>query len=46
MPHQVADYIAAGMTGFVAKPINIGELLAAMDAAIAGGPAAVGEIAR
>ncbi len=36
MSHQVAEYLAAGMTGFVAKPIKIPELLAAMTTAIDG----------
>jgi signal transduction histidine kinase/CheY-like chemotaxis protein len=34
MNHQVAEYLAAGMDGFVAKPINIAELLTAVSAAI------------
>jgi CheY-like chemotaxis protein len=33
MSHQVAEYLAAGMTGFVSKPIEGAKLLAAMDEA-------------
>jgi signal transduction histidine kinase/AmiR/NasT family two-component response regulator len=33
MSHQVAEYLAAGMTGFVPKPIEGAKLLAAMDEA-------------
>ncbi len=33
MPHHIADYRAAGMSGFVSKPINITELLGAIEAA-------------
>ncbi|MGZ6020612.1 MAG: ATP-binding protein [Phenylobacterium sp.] len=33
MPHQVQDYLAAGMNGVVAKPIQIGELFEAINAA-------------
>jgi PAS domain S-box-containing protein len=35
MAHQVADYIAAGMDGFVSKPIEVSRLFAAIDAALA-----------
>jgi signal transduction histidine kinase/CheY-like chemotaxis protein len=35
MAHQVAEYRAAGMDGFVPKPIEIGVLFAAMSAALA-----------
>jgi signal transduction histidine kinase/CheY-like chemotaxis protein len=34
MAHQVADYRAAGMDGFVPKPIEVGVLFAAMSAAL------------
>ncbi len=33
MPHQVETYFAAGMTGFVAKPLNLADLLAAIELA-------------
>ncbi|PVM92185.1 hybrid sensor histidine kinase/response regulator [Caulobacter radicis] len=33
MPHQVETYFAAGMTGFVAKPLNLADLLAAIEQA-------------
>ena len=33
MPHQVETYFAAGMTGFVAKPLNLVDLLAAIERA-------------
>ena len=33
MPHQVETYFAAGMTGFVAKPLNLVDLLAAIELA-------------
>jgi signal transduction histidine kinase/CheY-like chemotaxis protein len=35
MSHQVAEYLAAGMTGFVPKPIEAGKLFAAIEAALA-----------
>jgi len=35
MAHQIPDYLAAGMDGFVAKPINVAHLFAALDAATA-----------
>jgi PAS domain S-box-containing protein len=34
MAHHVAEYSANGMDGFVAKPIEVGRLFAAMDAAL------------
>jgi CheY-like chemotaxis protein len=40
MSHQVEQYTAAGMDGFVAKPINIESLFAAIEAALALAPAA------
>ncbi|WP_374571379.1 ATP-binding protein [Phenylobacterium sp.] len=33
MHHQIEQYLAVGMTGFVAKPIKAGELIAAIEAA-------------
>jgi CheY-like chemotaxis protein len=36
MAHQVADYTAAGMDGFVPKPIEIGRLFAAIQTALSG----------
>jgi signal transduction histidine kinase/AmiR/NasT family two-component response regulator len=35
MAHQVAEYIDAGMDGFVSKPIEVARLFAAIDAALA-----------
>jgi signal transduction histidine kinase/ActR/RegA family two-component response regulator len=35
MPHQVKDYLAAGMDGHVAKPIELSKLHAAIEAALA-----------
>lgn len=34
MSHQVAEYLAAGMDGFVPKPIEAARLIAAIDAAL------------
>ena len=42
MSHQVAEYAAIGMDGFVAKPIEIGRLFAAMRDAL--GEAAEDEV--
>ena len=36
MTHQVAEYLAAGMTDYVAKPIDVGALHAAIRAALEG----------
>jgi CheY-like chemotaxis protein len=33
MNHQVQEYLAAGMDDFIAKPIQLGELVAALSAA-------------
>jgi signal transduction histidine kinase/ActR/RegA family two-component response regulator len=41
MPHQVETYRAAGMSGFVAKPIQLPELFAAIAAAVEGETASV-----
>ena len=35
MSHQVAEYLAAGMTGFVPKPIEAGKLFSAIEEALA-----------
>jgi CheY-like chemotaxis protein len=39
MTHQVVSYRAAGMNGFVAKPIEAARLFEAVAAALDGGPA-------
>jgi len=40
MPHQVAEYLAAGMDGLIAKPIEVRAMLEAMRKALADGPSA------
>jgi CheY-like chemotaxis protein len=35
MPHQVSEYLAAGMNRFVAKPIDMAALIGAMEVAMA-----------
>jgi CheY-like chemotaxis protein len=40
MSHQIAGYMAIGMDAFVAKPIEVGQLFAAIDAALALEPVA------
>jgi CheY-like chemotaxis protein len=40
MSHQVEEYTAAGMDGFVAKPIDVASLFAAIEAVLAPAPAA------
>jgi PAS domain S-box-containing protein len=40
MAHQIAEYVEAGMDGFVAKPIEAGRLYEAMQAALDRGEAA------
>jgi CheY-like chemotaxis protein len=38
MAHQVSDYLAAGMDGHVAKPIELVKLHAAIEAALSAEP--------
>jgi len=38
MDHQVAQYLDAGMDGYVAKPIEASRLFAALEAALSGAP--------
>jgi signal transduction histidine kinase len=40
MSHQVEEYLAAGMNGFVAKPIEMATLLGAIEEALSGGETA------
>jgi two-component system, sensor histidine kinase len=40
MAHQVRDYLAAGMDGHVAKPIELSKLHAAIESALAKAAAA------
>jgi signal transduction histidine kinase/ActR/RegA family two-component response regulator len=40
MAHQVDSYAACGMDGFIAKPIEVGRLYEALEAALAGRPPA------
>jgi len=35
MSHQIAEYRAAGMDGFIAKPIEVAALFASLEAALA-----------
>jgi CheY-like chemotaxis protein len=41
MTHQVTGYLAAGMDGFIAKPIEVARLFEALETALAGSEAAV-----
>ena len=36
MRHQIEEYLAAGMTGFVAKPIEMAALVGGIEQALAG----------
>ncbi|HTX51498.1 MAG TPA: ATP-binding protein [Caulobacteraceae bacterium] len=45
MTHQVSQYLAAGMDGFVAKPIEVSRLFEALEAALAQTPSATGAAA-
>jgi CheY-like chemotaxis protein len=45
MSHQVDAHLAQGFDGHVSKPIEVGQPLAAMEAALAGDPAALGAAA-
>jgi len=37
MSHQIDDYVAAGMCGVIAKPIELSALVAGIEAALSGG---------
>jgi CheY-like chemotaxis protein len=43
MRHQIEEYLAAGMNGFVAKPIEMTALIEAIETALAADPAAASE---
>jgi len=45
MTHHVAEYLAADMDGFIAKPIEVGQLFAAIEKALGEGEAEEGEAA-
>jgi CheY-like chemotaxis protein len=45
MTHHVAEYLAADMDGFVAKPIEVGQLFAAMERALDGAEHEAGQVA-
>jgi CheY-like chemotaxis protein len=44
MNHQVAEYLAAGMDGHVAKPIDVAKLFQALQAAIEPGAGADADV--
>jgi signal transduction histidine kinase len=46
MTHQIADYLAAGMDGHVAKPIHVEDLFARIEAVLAQGAESGGAAAR
>ncbi|MFZ5669193.1 MAG: ATP-binding protein [Pseudomonadota bacterium] len=46
MSHQIAEYLAAGMDGHVAKPIEVSRLIEALQAALADDEDEAGETAR
>jgi len=46
MRHQIDEYLAAGMNGFVAKPIEMTALISAIEEALAGDGAAAPVRAR
>jgi signal transduction histidine kinase len=45
MSHQVTEYLACGMDGFVAKPIEAGRLFEALEQALASGEGAQAQVA-
>jgi len=45
MTHHVAEYLAADMDGFVAKPIEVGQLFAAIERALDGAEHEAGQAA-